>query len=429
METSTPLLMEIPPRIDTAKPPRWLVEQYSGMENDIQSWYVSYFFWKWWDERQESLENTMVRARANAEARYRSLTQTNALKGATDKSIYYQLYEAKRTGWFKYFEEIEDVRELIDHMLEEAKDRDPYGGQRYQLEFLSETLLPALEQLNVPKEMVVGIAQNKAKAIRSSAVMRHILAEDGPEAKQAVEDVLKDIVDPTVSYREFDRRNRERLGRNLPQPVDGAIYLIPGGELIVIESDSAHTQAIQMALRGIVNELSISDATVLVRYLQQMLLPKSSGMKRYEVHNDEGDVYIAEGTHGVLLPDKEEFAKMAVNEVAHLAPVLRHVQHIVYVPVHILGKAIPYSELSHWISWKFSLNGSTPYKIVDSLLAARYSLPAEVVELLPEAYVSVVTSLLDGNYGFYLKVEPRMGGRNVNEPIPADEGVPREDPA
>jgi hypothetical protein len=91
--------------------------------------------------------------------------------------------------------------------------------------------------------------------------------------------VLEDIASPEVTSIQFRENNKVRLGKATvaPPPIPGGIYLLPGCELIVIESDRAHTKAIQIALRGIVEDLGIKDATVLIKDLSQRLLPKSGG--------------------------------------------------------------------------------------------------------------------------------------------------------
>src|SRR5512146_952394 len=181
--------LDIPARIDPHELPRWLVEQYPGMEKDIEAWYTSYYFWKRWDGQEANLEEALVRARASAEARYKSLTQTNALKGAADKSFMLQLYEAHKSGWFRNFEEIEDVRELLDHMLADSMEHDPASGTRYETQFLLETMLPTMEQMNVPPELIIGIPQNISKARAAVPVLRRILNEDGPQAQERIMEV------------------------------------------------------------------------------------------------------------------------------------------------------------------------------------------------------------------------------------------------
>jgi hypothetical protein len=283
----------LPPVIDPLVTPRWVTERYEGMEQDISDWYQSFFFWRKWNGKEDTLDQVILIARANAEAKLTGLMQTGYLKGASDRSAMLQMHNANKTGWFRMINEMEDVYELYEQVLAEDIENEN-TGRRYDHEFILKTLLPTMEKM-LPIEKIICSVQNKTKLENSVSTIRELLRiasdDENPESKGAekmVMEVLEDIASPDVTAVQFRENNKVRLGKSTSAipVVPGGIYLIPGCELIVIESDRAHTKAIQIALRGIVEDLSIKDATVLIKDLSQRLLPKSGGYGSVEVTAD-----------------------------------------------------------------------------------------------------------------------------------------------
>jgi hypothetical protein len=79
----------LPPKVDPNVVPEWVIRSYQGMENDIEQWLVSYYFWKSWDGKEGTLDTARAKARAIAEAKYKSLAQTDALKEAS--SVFHEI--------------------------------------------------------------------------------------------------------------------------------------------------------------------------------------------------------------------------------------------------------------------------------------------------------------------------------------------------
>jgi uncharacterized protein YihD (DUF1040 family) len=271
-------LKNLPPKVDENTTPRWVTERYEGMEQDISDWYQSFFFWRKWNGREDTLNQVILIARANAEAKLTGLMQTGYLRGASDRSAMLQIHQANKSGWFRMINEMEDVYELYELALEEDNAKEQVPGRKYDHEFILKTMLPAMEKL-IPVEQIICSVQNKSKLEESVSTMRELLKQETPASEKMVMEVLEEIADPNITVATFRQNNKVRMGKstNVVAPIPGGIYLIPGCELIVIESDRAHTKAIQIALRGIVEDLSIKDATVLIKDLSQRLLPKSGG--------------------------------------------------------------------------------------------------------------------------------------------------------
>lgn len=309
-------VVELPERIDPTIVPVWLTTKYDGMEKDIESWLFSYYFWRKWDGKNVTKESVMIQARAAATARYEALMQTEILKGATDRSIMYQLATAKRTSWFKYFGEIQDVYELLDHMLRDAIEMSPTGGRRYELEFLIDTLLPTLEKMNIPMDLIIGIPQNIAKAQRSASIMKRIIQENGEQAGARLTEVLVDISDPNISFSDFTKRNAERVGKKQLSVLQGRIYFTLDKEIIVIESDRAHTQTLQRALKGLVEEFSVSDGVALINYMSREIMPSVAMLRNYVIDIENDEICFIQKDNGVLLPEPSRFNTMTLEELA-----------------------------------------------------------------------------------------------------------------
>ena len=378
MTDQSPSLAIIPSRIDADIIPRWLVEHYDGAETEIAEWFTSFYFWKKWNGNEETLAETIVLARAHADAKWEALKQTGLLKGATSKSIYYQLYEANRTGWFRYINEVESLRELIETMLAEEIERDPDGGTRYEYEFILKTMIPTMESLGVPKEQIFSILPNISKAKAAVPVIRQLVASEKPEAEKQIMEVFAEISNGDVSVRDFKQNNAVRMGKTkslTPTAVPGGIYLVPGSEFIVIESDRQHTTAIQIALRGIVSDLTIKDGGSLLRMLSQKILPKTNNFAQVVLKYVD-DVPIIIRGNGYPLPTPDDMAIFAFQETARSKFYLDKEmagESMIVVPAYTIMGAEPEEILGKWLQEKFDFTSSEPITNMCSALKTYYT--------------------------------------------------------
>lgn len=307
--------LQLPPKIDSSENPRWLIENYPGMEQDIENWYTSYYFWRKWDGKVESLDSTKVQARAVAQARYKSLVQTNSIKIASEKSELLQLYRSK--DWLHYIEEIEDVKELIEVALADAKEKDPTGSAAYDLEFILNKLIPTLEKLDVPKEAILCILPNMSKARYSVPSLRKIVSNDGPQMQDHIVEIMKSVADGNVTAREF--RNTiipKIMGEETPKtplPAIANVCMLPDGrEFVAIITDPAHVRAIKMTTKAIVSGFDYTDPAYLLKEVGNLVKPKSTSRKRYKA--DSFQVLQESSEKGVYLPSVNSFKDLAITE-------------------------------------------------------------------------------------------------------------------
>lgn len=307
--------MELPNKIDVNVIPRFVIEsKYEGIETDIKDWFISYYFWKRWNGKEEEINNQMLHARAIAEAKYEAIKQTNALKNSTERSALLQAYDAHKNGWYKYIGEVEDVKELLEEMLADAIENKRTGSQRYDIQFMLEQLFPALETMNIPQELIFAIPDNIAKARLMVPAARAILKNnDLEEAKENLITLLEDIPNPDVTWRGYEDKIATFMGKEKKELpcVPAEIFLLPDKELIVIESDRSHTLAIENTLKGIVEGFDFRDSVTLMKKLNSMLLPKESDHHRFKIKNN---VLVQDG-EGILLPSKEQFKQLAIQAV------------------------------------------------------------------------------------------------------------------
>jgi hypothetical protein len=418
-------ILDLPERIVEGYIPRWLVENYDGMERDIQDFFERFFFWENWSGKQDDLQDAKVIAQARAESKFHALMRTNMLKHAANRSLLMQLYEAQKTSWFRYIGGIDDVRQLLEQIYDEATEQDPYGGKRYEISFLLKTLLPTVEALGVPKEHIFSIPQNLDKARRSVAITRRLIIEHAKEPevlRDKLETELREISDPKISARKYRANVAERMGRakpETPQPVHGACYLVPGCELIVIESDHAHTQAIEMATRGIVDGLPVRDAIVLLRSLNQRITPRAEKMEMMGIDYIEDEPVVINGK-GSLMPSLDSFGFMAMAEVGRqrfmIAQMMQECGHAI-VPIYILGTGIKESELEKQVQLYFSFSktrGMSPHEIASYAFRKVYRrtmLPIELFSMLPDnsnVEIDMLWSSVDKSYGLFLYLETNV---------------------
>jgi len=307
--------MNLPERIDTETMPLWVTEpKYEGVESDIKNWYTSYYFWRRWDGKETTIDTEMAKSRAIAEAKYEALKQTNAIKNSSERSAILQAYDIYKGGWYKYVGEIEDVRELLEEMLNDEIENKSSGSKRYDLEFIIKQLFPALEAMNIPPEYIVAIPDNIAKARAMVPAARNILktVEDPEEAKENIMELIKDIPNPGMSYRKYEDKVAEFMGKNR-KPINmviAEVFLLPDKELIVIESDRPHTMAIENNLKGIAEGFNYRDSITLMKKLNELLLPKESDFHRYRLSNGR---FVRSG-EGVSLPSPTKFRELAIHQ-------------------------------------------------------------------------------------------------------------------
>lgn len=369
--------MELPNKIDPTIMPLWVTQpKYDGVESDIKNWYTSYYFWKRWNGKEDTIDTEMAKSRAIAEAKYEALKQTNAIKNSSERSAILQAYDIYKGGWYKYVGEIEDVRELLEEMLNDEIENKASGSKRYDLEFIIKQLFPALEAMNIPAEYIVAIPDNIAKARAMIPAARNILktVEDPEEAKENIMELIKDIPNPEVSYRKYEDRIAEFMGKDRKpiNMVNAEVFLIPDKELIVIESDRPHTIAIENNLKGIAQGFDFRDSITLMKKLNELLLPKQNDFYRYKISNGR----LIQSGDGISLPSKEKFKELAINQTLnnrHTIAQLLDVNFAAEIAVHVIAQYVQDIDREN-----MKLFGTWDLVEIKYAISEFYSIPREI---------------------------------------------------
>lgn len=274
--------------------PRFLVEQYEGMEDDIATFFQSLHYHLL--SASDDLTNTLTSI--SAKSKLAALMHTGALAASMEDAVLIQLQQANREGWYHRLGkeyDISSVRQLIELSLQKQIERDPTGGMRYEYQKLL-TVLQVIENMAIKsaadngdispetqEKIVVSISRmasspNARSKMREcgrtvQAILDSEYSEDEKLAKAA--DVFHDVADPDVTVQEFRATNRERVrdvGHNVPNPVEGGVVLLAGTDYIVIESPGQQvTRMIESAVRGIVSQFSVIDPASFLKKLTDEL--------------------------------------------------------------------------------------------------------------------------------------------------------------
>jgi hypothetical protein len=399
-------LLEIPGKNNFNKIPRWLVEKRDGVSVEIVAWYIGYYFWERWNGKEDTLNDSMLVARANAEARLSALGIVASLQSELDDAMLDLLHSAP--NWYHYATEFTDPSELIDQLLQKQIEKAPDSGMRYELQNLLK-VISALESMGVSKEKIIPIPHNIGKARLASGDMIRILNSDASEEEKLVliEETLRDIADPNMHVRRFRDVNAERMGKSkplTPAPVEGSICLVPNGYVLTIEATPAHLQAIQHQLSGIVN-FNLGDGLEVVTRLGERLLPKTSGMRKYAM--DEFARSIEPNPKGELLPTPEQFQQYALGaaiQFKDMAYELRAMGGTAKIPVYRIKNGVSEDMLLEYLRVAFQVPNFVPDDHIrsrlDTAIEDLYTLPIEVARVFPNGFITVMYK--DESYTIYI---------------------------
>jgi len=346
--------------------PRFLVENYVGMEQDIAEFLRSYYYY----EQNGSADNINTVGQlttADAQARYAALIQTSHLEDAFEKSTVQQLHEAQRTGWYMNLGQASDIHKVIDLVevaLAEQIENDPSGGTRYEYQRL-------LQVMNVIEEMALKAAESKGdisqetsqniaqavlgmaanpkarRKMRESAKIVDIILHSDADEDQKLNmsaAVFREVANPDVTVHDFLNRNKTRifeLGKETIEPIPANIYLLAGKELIVIESTGeVITRSIESSLRGLTTEFGISDPVALLTRLNEALYTKGN-FNFYQFEDGE----LISRSKGMKLPTPDHFDELLVGEVLAHIDYIKQLVDLGYATVKIFEVFKSYSDV------------------------------------------------------------------------------------
>jgi hypothetical protein len=389
------------------KVPRWVHETYPGMEQDIWQYLHSFYYLEQVKERDAMPRSPENKAQVSANAHMKSVTQTMALKDATDRSTFLQLYYAHKSGW-PGMTGMEGVQDLLANLTDAYSSK----GAISEMTFIVRVLIPELERLGTPPELVFGLAENISKARASVSTFRHLLSDGGEDNKKEIKALLGEVGDPRISLRQFRENTASRMEKREPivkVKASAHIYLIPGGEIVIIESTPAHSMAIEHSLKGIAGDFSVKSGIELLKFINQRLTPKKEDMKRYNVRNGE----VVRAGNGRLMPTPEKFYNLCVQEVINgkfLIEQLLAISGKALVPIYISETNLPKGILKDWLVEAFHYEGVKPEELISIAFNTFYfPTPPEVVGLWPHATYMIMTSYqkMGGSWGVFLEITTR----------------------
>jgi hypothetical protein len=398
--------------------PRWLTEHYEGMEQDIMDWYYAFYFHKVWDGNNDSIRNTQAFAETVATARLQALIQTGAIRSRSGKSFMLQLYEAKKSAWWKDLDEVHDIGQLIEIALWDAMENDPTGGNRYELEKLLKIIF-ACEQMGVDKSLIISVPENISKARESTRVIDHIMQSDAKEREKVeqIEGILKEVGDKTITFEEFRKHSHARMGKvgkTVMPPVPASLYLLPGGkEFILIETDNkTQTRAIESALKGLIDGLFPRDINDLMRRISEKAFTKGKQhLYQCRMGGIEPEPYIKQADEGVILPTPDEFRSLAFRELAHISrflPSLLQVHEQIEIPIFEVGRVSISKDPDSLAASLFHFDGGTEKALaaISSAIGEFYSpIGFDVMFLVNNCPTETILNFNQGSFALEVSLQ------------------------
>ena len=320
------------------KTPRWITDDYGeytdpetgevrNQEQDMEEYFISYFFWQEWSGRESEIADAIGTAKAIAEAKYLALRQSDVLKAVSTKSVYLQLYKMQQGGWWQNLSGIEDPSLILQDILE-----DKAGGTNYEIKMVIQKLLPIMEQLGVNPAEVLG--ENRLQKAKNSvrAIEQIQIKYEDEEATEKTMETIQDIMDPTITVDKFNDRNFERIGNVKKRPLGMAgTYIFPDREIILIETFSeSNSRAIIMRLRGLVDDIGPRDSAQLVKTLMEKVAPKPGSTERCKIRNG----VFTKDPEGFSIPTNSRMLQKQHELVSGLIYVIPYIKETIVLPIH-----------------------------------------------------------------------------------------------
>jgi len=378
------------------------------MHTDISKYLYSVFYWDEADKHADLPPSSQMEIAA--EAKVKTVMHTRKLYTSFDQSFLEQLEEAERERWYEYTG-LETFYEFIDMILTHAEDTNPTGGYRYEIRNILK-IVRTLEGMGVDKSLIFSMPTNISKARESTRIINPILESDASDEKKLAqaEEVLKDVADPNITFREFKDRGKVRLGKVDPKvrsPQPGWVYLLGGQELIVIESrSSGFTRAIESKLRGMVTELGISDVETLIKRISDKAFTKGK-MVRYRL--DEYSRELVRYSNGVHMPTNEEFNRLLLAEISkhkrYIDELLSENNKVEILVYEITGGLVE-SDAKEVVAGYLNAKPSPHIlRIINSAAKKNYTIDKETMLLYPGNWY--VNLMIDHNgvFGLFVDIE------------------------
>lgn len=205
-------------------------------------------------------EDWHLRARALGTAKWQAtrLLASNDIPALVERALVFLMEDAKATGWHNLME-YDTLLELLSSFYDHTDEGSSFF---YDLNFISETLMPVAKKLDIPVDMMVSATHQMMKLRRAVPPCRRIISDmqkgimEPEQAAEEMTNILTQVADPSISGSKFDTImgvwHAKSFG-DLPQQ-EGHVYIMPGNRTwMVLEiNDPVVQRSVEMATKGLI---------------------------------------------------------------------------------------------------------------------------------------------------------------------------------
>lgn len=394
--------MNLPEKIDFNSIPDWIIDRNGDRGEEIKKWYISYFFWRDWDGKEETLNDYRVKSRAMANAYMEAAEEVADLNPETENALFSLLADIDKNKLFR-FREYDDIKEFLEDKLQKIIARNPNTGYRWEVQDVLK-IINWLEQQKIPRAFVLSVPENLGKARVIAGPVKDIIADTSlpkEEKLETIKDLLLEVANPEVSAMDLKRKyEKHKFQEPDLQFIPASFYMLPRGEELVAIwcRNKTQTGIVQRALRNVV-EISIGDSADLIHEITQKISPASFRMSGHRLDKQLGTLEpnIPGGLY-LPLPDQMEFEVMA--EITRLLPILNQLpDHEIKIPITSLDHVseVNYSEfISNHLKCPFDeKKDGDAYKVLHAALEKYYPIPEDARGFLRNRMIEWQVSILE----------------------------------
>jgi hypothetical protein len=279
--------------------PTWLYQPVQENDEDrIANDIFSLKFWSIWDGKEDTIKDVYAISRATAESVSDSFTQTLSLTKSMERAGIRLLVKLRDEGLLPFLPgEYDSIKSFL---LAKLDPNDTKTSDYYDITFMVDTLIPALQASGMPVDKVLGLAQGYSKARVAVKPLRHALEqttnrvreiqeemEQHPDRKEELEPKLQEawkvdngqfaiveelftgISDEQLSVNAFKEKLHGVTHKDVPM-IQCLHCMTLDGDVIYIKGTPEQTRAVQMALKNI-SEWHEGTTIELLREMKSMI--------------------------------------------------------------------------------------------------------------------------------------------------------------
>ena len=262
--------------------PLWATETDApGSEIELANWYLEIarnkIFAKIISSVISSNDASGLR-RLNAEIKSWVIERVKTGKEQHERSLFFLLDDANRTGWYQDLNEMDSIEELLASKLEGLDDGSEYSDYAYMLKTSVPIIRQAAENKGTPPENLTGLITSASKSRVFVPLCRDLIPTNGAALSDVNESTLlkyaEMVTDPTISVMTFREEVSKARGkfRGAPEPASVDKYDISGETWVLIRTtNDVQRRAIEMAIKRVTQEPNQRDPISLAKELGDKL--------------------------------------------------------------------------------------------------------------------------------------------------------------